>query len=34
LIGAHSGEERARIEPFDVVELEIGALWVASPPVE
>ena len=34
LIGVHSGEERARIEPFDAVDFEIGALWVASPPVE
>jgi len=33
-IAAHSGDELARIEPFDAVELELAALWAASPPVK
>ncbi len=33
-IAAHSGDELARIEPFDAIELELAALWAASPPVK
>src|SRR5512139_2551727 len=33
-IAAHGGDEVARIEPFDAVELELAALWAASPPVK
>lgn len=33
-VAAHSGDELARIEPFEAVELELAALWAASPPVK
>ena len=28
LIATHCGDEKVRIEPFDAIELELGALWV------
>ena len=33
-VAAHGGDELARIEPFDAVELDLSALWAASPPVK
>jgi hypothetical protein len=27
LIATHDGEQRIRAEPFDEIELELGALW-------
>jgi Uma2 family endonuclease len=30
-VGAHGEQERARIEPFEAVELELGALWPNPP---
>jgi Uma2 family endonuclease len=32
-VSAHSGDENARIQPFDAVPLELGALWLSSPPI-
>jgi Uma2 family endonuclease len=29
---AHQGDDRVRAEPFEAVELELGALWIAPPP--
>ena len=31
-VGAHGETEHARIEPFDAIELELGALWPNSDP--
>jgi Uma2 family endonuclease len=28
LMGTHAGDERVRAEPFDAIELELGALWM------
>ena len=33
-VAAHGRDVFARIEPFEAVELELGALWAASPPVK
>jgi Uma2 family endonuclease len=30
LISTHADDERVRAEPFDEVELELGALWIAA----
>jgi len=27
LAGTHGGDDRARLEPFDAIEIEVGALW-------
>ena len=27
LVGTHSGDVRVRVEPFEAIELELGALW-------
>jgi Uma2 family endonuclease len=27
LLATHAGDERVRVEPFDAIELELGALW-------
>jgi hypothetical protein len=27
-LGTHAGDERVRAEPFDAIELELGALWM------
>jgi hypothetical protein len=27
LVGTHCGDAKARIEPFDAIEIEIAALW-------
>jgi Uma2 family endonuclease len=31
LVAAYEGEQAIRAEPFDAVELELGALWLAAP---
>ena len=28
LVGVHAEDERVRAEPFDAIELELGALWL------
>jgi Uma2 family endonuclease len=28
LAGAYSGDDKVRAEPFDAIELELGALWL------
>ncbi len=32
LAGVHSGEDRVRAEPFDAIELDLGALWANMEP--
>ncbi|HVG61937.1 MAG TPA: Uma2 family endonuclease [Hyalangium sp.] len=32
LVAAFVGDDRVRAEPFDAVELELGALWLEEPP--
>jgi hypothetical protein len=27
IVGVFSDDERVRVEPFDAIELELGALW-------
>jgi hypothetical protein len=33
-LGSWAGEARVRIEPFEAVELELGALWLPGGPSE
>lgn len=34
LLGTYTGDSPVRVVPFDAIELDIGALWTASPPIE